>query len=198
MMKISVIKKGIVGLLLVLPLYGVAETKDPDLFVGYTTQDLTDALPAELLNMIQREKVVDAANHMVQTEYVDPTTGNKALVSLFMLPPDRDGNVPIASKPSDLDAVIASTEKEMLRQRIKPDQRAGKIDDATPFRCLQTILNNKVLHSLCSTLIKGRVLEVQAINTVENIQDEAGLNKVIGQQNEFVIGMGKTLLALKK
>ncbi|MDQ5891665.1 MAG: hypothetical protein QG613_535, partial [Pseudomonadota bacterium] len=30
------------------------------------------------------------------------------------------------------------------------------------------------------------------------IQDEVGLNKVIGQQNEFVIGMGKTLLALKK
>ncbi|AOR65444.1 hypothetical protein [Pectobacterium wasabiae] len=197
-MKISVIKKGIMGLLLVLPLSGVAETKDPDLFAGYTTQDLTAALPARLLNMVQRDKVVDVPNHMVQTEYVDPTTGNKALVSLFMLPPDKDGNVPIASAPSDLDAVIASTEKEMLRQRIKPDQRAGKIDDATPFRCLQTILNNKVLHSLCSTLIKGRVLEVQAINTIANIQDEAELYKVIGQQNEFVIEMGKTLLALKK
>lgn len=197
-MKISVVKKGIVGLLLALPLYGVAETTDPDLFVGYTTQDLTDALPAQLLNMIQREKVVDAANHMVQTEYIDPTTGNKALVSLYMLPANSKGTIPIASTPSDLDAVIASTEKEMLRQRIKPDQRAGNIDDATPYRCLQTILNNKVLHSLCSTLIKGRVLEVQAINTVDNIQDEAGLHKVIGQQNEFVIGMGKTLLALKK
>ncbi|AYH01663.1 hypothetical protein F6Q07_02430 [Pectobacterium parmentieri] len=41
----------------------------------------------------------------------------------------------------------------MLRQRIKPDQRAGEIDDVTPFRCLQTILNNKVLHSLCSKCI---------------------------------------------
>ncbi|WP_235319645.1 hypothetical protein [Pectobacterium fontis] len=194
----SAIKKGIAGLLLVLPLYGMAETKDPDLFAGYTTQDLTAALPDTLLNMIQRDKVLDVPNHMVQAEYVDPSTGGKALVSLFMLPPDSKGNIPIASTPGDLDAVIASTEKEMLRQRIKPDQRAGNIDEATPFRCLQTILNNKVLHSLCSTLIKGRVLEVQAINTVENIQDEAGLNKVIGQQNEFVVAMGKTLLALKK
>ncbi|KHN56265.1 hypothetical protein OI69_01495 [Pectobacterium fontis] len=197
-MNMSAIKKGIAGLLLVLPLYGMAETKDPDLFAGYTTQDLTAALPDTLLNMIQRDKVLDVPNHMVQAEYVDPSTGGKALVSLFMLPPDSKGNIPIASTPGDLDAVIASTEKEMLRQRIKPDQRAGNIDEATPFRCLQTILNNKVLHSLCSTLIKGRVLEVQAINTVENIQDEAGLNKVIGQQNEFVVAMGKTLLALKK
>ncbi|WP_437216955.1 hypothetical protein [Pectobacterium sp. LFLA-215] len=197
-MKIRVIKKGIVGLLLALPLYGVAETTDPDLFAGYTTQDLNAALPNQLINMVQRNKVLDVPNHMVQAEYVDTTTGNKALVSLFMLPPNSKGAIPIASTPADLDAVIASTEKEMLRQRIKPDQRAGNVDEATPFRCLQTILNKKVLHSLCSTLIKGRVLEVQAINTVENINDTVELNKIIGQQNEFVIGMGKTLLALKK
>ncbi|WCG84822.1 hypothetical protein [Pectobacterium sp. A5351] len=197
-MKVSAVKKGVIGLLLVLPLYCVAETKDPDLFAGYTTQDLTAALPDRLLNMVQRDKVLDVPNHMVQAEYVDPTTGNKALVSLFMLPPDSKGNIPIASTPGDLDAVIASTEKEMLRQRIKPEQRAGNIEDATPFRCLQTILNSKVMHSLCSALVKGRVLEVQAINTVDNIQDEARLHNIIEQQNKFVVEMGKMLLALKK
>ncbi|MEH2921580.1 hypothetical protein ACFFL1_17145 [Samsonia erythrinae] len=197
-MKISRINKGIVALLLTLPLYGLAETPSPDSFAGYTTQDLTAALPARLSNMIQRDKVVDVPNHMVQTEYVDASTGNKALVSLYMLPPDRNGNIPLAAKPSDLDAVIASTEKEMLRQRIKPDQRAGQIDDATPYRCLQTVLNNKIMHSLCSALIKGRVLEVQAISVIKNVQDKAERRNILGQQDKFVTEIGQALLALKK
>lgn len=197
-MRNGAIKKGICGLLLALPLCTLADSGDADRIAGYTSQDLAAALPEKVLNMTQREVVVDAPNHALQAEYIDNLSSNKALVTLYTLPPDKNGKVAEASLDSDLDRVIASTEKEMLRQRIRPDKRDVPVDGTTRFRCLQTTLNNKVMHSLCSMLVKGRVLEIQAINMLDNVQNEAGIQAVINQQDKFVTAMGNALLSFKK
>lgn len=185
-------------LLLALPLCSLAAFGNADLIAGYTSQELATALPAKVMTMTQRDVVVDELNHTLLSEYVDSQTGNKALVTLYTLPIDKHGKVPEASLDSDLDFVIISTEKEMLRQRIRPDKRDVPVDGTTKFRCLQSVLNNKVMHSLCSMLVKGRVLEIQAINMLDNAQDEAALQQVLNQQNMLITEIGKALLTFKK
>ncbi|PWC12737.1 hypothetical protein B4923_09385 [Brenneria roseae subsp. americana] len=192
------IKKGMCTLLLALPLCSLAAFGNADLIAGYTSQELATALPAKVMTMTQHDVVVDELNHSLLSEYVDSQTGNKALVTLYTLPLDKHGKVPEASHDSDLDFVITSTEKEMLRQRIRPDKRDVPVDETTKFRCLQSVLNNKVLHSLCSMLVKGRVLEIQAINMLDNAQDEAALQQVLNQQNRLITEIGKALLTFKK
>ncbi|WP_409308741.1 hypothetical protein [Pectobacterium sp. B1J-3] len=197
-MRKGAIKQGVCGLLLALPLCGLAETGNPDLIAGYTSQDLASVLPAKVFTMVKRDVAVDAQNHSVQTEYMDSAANNKALVTLYTLPPSKEGKIPIASSDSDLELVITSTEKEMLRQRIRPDKRDIQVDGATKFRCLQSVLNNKVMHSLCSMLVKGRVLEIQAINTLDPTSGTDALQKITDQQNAMMVEIGKALLALKK
>ncbi|MFC3395557.1 hypothetical protein [Brenneria rubrifaciens] len=198
-MRNGVIKKGIGALLLALPLCSLAETiNNPDLIAGYTSQELAAALPAKVSDMAQRGVVVDDQSHSLQSEYIDSIGVRKALVTLYTLPVDKSGKVPEASQYRDLAAVIATAEKEMIRQRIRPDKREVPVDGTSTFRCLQTILNNRVLHSLCYALVKGRVLEIQAVNTLENVQDRASTQIVINQQNTLVVEIGKTMLTLKK
>lgn len=166
----GVLKKGICGLVVALPLYGFADASNPDLIAGYTTQQLADALPSTVDGLKQRALEVAANYHTFQAEYVETARMRKALVTIYTMPVDKKGNIPVASSEQDLKAVVASAEKEMLRQRIKPEVKELTSTDAEvpKFRCLQTIINEKAVHQICSTLFKGRVLEIQPVTLVND------------------------------
>ncbi|MBG6247644.1 MULTISPECIES: hypothetical protein [Symbiopectobacterium] len=50
------IKQGMCGLLMLLPLYGLAQTTSSDVIEGYTTQQIADVLP-KTLDCLQRRTV---------------------------------------------------------------------------------------------------------------------------------------------
>ncbi|ANE77399.1 hypothetical protein [Dickeya solani] len=186
----GVITKGLCGLLLAMPLYGFADNSNPDLIAGYTSQQLGDALPA-VVDSLKRQKVeVDAKEHSVQAEYVDTATKRKALVTVYM-PPLVNGQT--VAGDSALDVVVASSEKEMLRQRIRPEKKELVADGAPKFRCLLTILNDQVVHSLCSAVVKGRIVEVQPVTLVDNKMFEPAQQR----QASVVLAIGKSLAATK-
>ncbi|MFT8211656.1 MAG: hypothetical protein ACMZI0_15705 [Symbiopectobacterium sp.] len=183
------IKQGMCGLLLMLPLYGFAQTNNADLIDGYTTQQIADVLPKSI-DGLQRRTVGGVSDyHTFQVEYVDPATQRKALVTLYTLPADTKGNIPVASSDRDLDAVVASAEKEMLRQRIKPDVKDLVVSGAPKFRCLQTVMNEKVVHQVCSTLLKGRVLEIQPVTLVNDKVYDLAMKR----GEELVVNLGKIM-----
>lgn len=183
------IKQGMCGLLLTLPLYGLAQATSSDVIEGYTTQQIADALPKTLEGMQRRTVEVVSDYHTFQVEYVDPATMRKVLVTLYTLPADAKGNIPVASSDRDLDAVVASAEKEMLRQRIKPEMKELAEPDAPRFRCLQTIMNEKVVHQVCSTLFKGRVLEIQPVTLV----NDKNYAPAMQQGEAWVVSFGKIM-----
>lgn len=183
------IKQGRCGLLLMLPLYGLAQTASSDVIEGYTTQQIADTLPKTLDSLQRRTVVVVSDYHTFQVEYVDPATLRKVLVTLYTLPADAKGNIPVASSDRDLDAVVASAEKEMLRQRIKPDMKDLAVSGVPRFRCLQTIMNEKVVHQVCSTLFKGRVLEIQPVTMV----NDKAYAPAMQRSEEWVVNLGKIM-----
>ncbi|ATO33182.1 hypothetical protein DZA65_02209 [Dickeya dianthicola] len=191
----GVITKGLCGLLLTVPLYGFADNgfadnSNPDLIAGYTSQQLADALPT-VVDGLKRQKVeVDAKEHSVQGEYVDTATKRKALVTVYM-PPLANGQTVAGN--SELDIVVASSEKEMLRQRIRPEKKELVADGAPKFRCLLTILNDQVVHSLCSAVVKGRIVEIQPVTLVDNKMFEPAQQR----QASTVLAIGKSLAAAK-
>lgn len=183
------IKQRICGLLLVLPLYGFAQANNADLIDGYTTQQIADILPRTIDGLQRRTVEVVSDYHTFQVEYVDTATQRKALVTLYTLPADAKGNIPVASSDRDLDAVVASAEKEMLRQRIKPEMKELAAAGAPKFRCLQTVMNEKVVHQVCSTLFKGRVLEIQPVTMVNDKAYEPAMKR----GEELVVSFGKIM-----
>ncbi|QZN97105.1 hypothetical protein [Symbiopectobacterium purcellii] len=183
------IKQGMCGLLLMLPLYGLAQATSSDVIEGFTTQQIADMLPKTLDGLQRRTVEVVSDYHTFQVEYVDPATMRKVLVTLYTLPADAKGNIPVASSDRDLDAVVASAEKEMLRQRIKPEMKDLAAPDAPRFRCLQTIMNEKVVHQVCSTLFKGRVLEIQPVTMV----NDKAYAPAMQRGEEWVISLGKIM-----
>ncbi|KHN52099.1 hypothetical protein OI70_20460 [Dickeya fangzhongdai] len=186
----GVITKGLCGLLLAMPLYGFADNSNPDLIAGYTSQQLADALPT-VVDGLKRQRVeVDAKEHSVQTEYVDTATKRKTLVTIYT-PPLANGQA--VAGDSELDAVVASSEKEMLRQRIRPEKKDLVADGSPKFRCLLTILNDQVVHSLCSGVVKGRIVEIQPVTLVDNKAYEPAQQRQAG----VVLAIGKSLLAAK-
>ncbi|SLM63070.1 MULTISPECIES: hypothetical protein [Dickeya] len=187
----SMIKRGLCGLLLAMPLAGLAD-QNPDLIAGYTSQQLADALPPAVDGLKRRGVEADAKAHSVQAEYVDTATRRKALVTIYTLPSSTD-KVSVASSDSDLDAVIASSEKEMLRQRIRPEKKELVADGSPKFRCLLTLLNDQVVHSLCAAVVKGRVVEIQPVTLVDNKQFAPAQQR----QADMVLAIGKSLLAGK-
>lgn len=188
------IKQGIYGLLLLLPLYGFAQTNNADLIDGYTTQQIADTLPKSIEGLQRRTVEVVSDYHTFQVEYVDPATQRKALVTLYTLPVDAKGNIPVASSDRDLDAVVASAEKEMLRQRIKPEVKDLAVQGAPKFRCLQTVINDKVVHQICSTLFKGRVLEIQPVTMV----NDKSFAPAMQRGEALVVALGKTMSSAVK
>lgn len=184
-----VIRNSVCGALLALPLYGFADAGNPDLIAGVTTQQIADALPRSLDGLNRRSVEVAADFHTFQSEFVDPATMRKVLVTVYTLPADAKGNIPVASSAEDLNAVVASAEKEMLRQRIKPDEKVLSAEGVPTFRCLQTVMNDKVVHQLCSTLFKGRVLEIQPVTMV----NDKNFAPAMQQGEALVLQMGKTL-----
>ncbi|MGL9751958.1 MAG: hypothetical protein ACR5LC_14690 [Symbiopectobacterium sp.] len=173
---------------MMLPLYGLAQTSS-EVIDGYTTQQIADVLPKTLdgLQFCTIEVVSDY--HTFQVEYVDPATMRKVLVTLYTLPADAKGNISVASSDRDLDAVVASTEKEMLHQRIKPEMKDLVMPDAPRFRCLQTIMNEKVVHQMCSTLFKGRVLEIQPVTMVNDKTYAPAMQR----GEDWVVKLGKIM-----
>ncbi len=107
--------------------------------------------------------------------------------------PSSTDKVSVASSDSDLDAVIASSEKEMLRQRIRPEKKELVADGSPKFRCLLTLLNDQVVHSLCAAVVKGRVVEIQPVTLVDNKQFAPAQQR----QADMVLAIGKSLLAGK-
>ncbi|ACT06930.1 conserved hypothetical protein [Dickeya chrysanthemi Ech1591] len=187
----GVITKGLCGLLLAMPLSGFADNNNPDLIAGYTSQQLADALPTVIDGLKRRGVQVDAKEHSVQAEYVDTDTKRKTLVTIYM-PPTASGQAAVGD--NELDAVVASSEKEMLRQRIRPEKKELVADGAPRFRCLLTILNDHVVHSLCSAVVKGRVVEIQPVTLVDNKMFEPAQQRQVG----VVLAIGKSLLAPAK
>ncbi|WP_253940946.1 hypothetical protein [Dickeya dadantii] len=133
---------------------------------------------------------MDAKEHSVQAEYVDTATKRKALVTVYM-PPLTNGQT--AAGDSELDVVVASSEKEMLRQRIRPEKKDLVADGTPKFRCLLTILNDQVVHSLCSAVVKGRIIEIQPVTLVDNKMFEPAQQR----QASTVLAIGKSLAAVK-
>ncbi|NKI74004.1 hypothetical protein Dpoa2040_001235 [Dickeya sp. CFBP 2040] len=187
----GLIMKGLCGLLLTMPLYGFADNNNPDLIAGYTSQQLADALPAAVDGLKRRGVEVNAKEHSVQAEYVDTATKRKALVTIYM-PPLANGQQ--ATSENELDAAVASSEKEMLRQRIRPEKKELVAEGAPKFRCLLTILNDQVVHSLCSAVVKGRVVEIQPVTLVDNKMFEPAQQR----QASAVLAIGKNLLTPAK
>ncbi|MCW2473084.1 hypothetical protein [Candidatus Symbiopectobacterium sp. NZEC151] len=183
------IKQGMCGLLLMLPLCGFAQTANSDVIEGFTTQQIADALPKSVDGLQRRSVEVVSDYHTFQVEYVDPATMRKVLVTLYTLPADAKGNIPVASSDRDLDAVVASAEKEMLRQRIKPEMKDLTVPGAPRFRCLQTVMNEKVVHQVCSTLFKGRVLEIQPVTMV----NDKAYAPAMQRGEELVVTLGKIM-----
>lgn len=193
MMK-TAIKSGFCGALFALPLFGLAETGNPDLIAGYTTQQIADGLPRNIDGLARRSLEVVSEHHTFQSEYIDPATMRKVLVTVYTLPVDSNGNIPVASTEADLNVVVASAEKEMLRQRIKPDQKVLSAEGSPTFRCLQTVMNEKVAHQLCSTLFKGRVLEIQPVFMV----NDKNFAPAMQNGEALVLQLGKTLASAVK
>jgi hypothetical protein len=186
----GVVTKGLCGLLLAMPLCGLADNKNPDLIAGYTSQQLANALPEVVDGLKRRGVEVDAKEHSVQAEYVDTATKRKTLVTIY-IPPSISGQE--ATSETELDAAVASSEKEMLRQRIRPEKKDLVADGTPKFRCLLTILNDQVVHSLCSAVVKGRVVEIQPVTLVDNKAFEPAQQR----QAAVVLSIGKSLLAAK-
>lgn len=187
----SVVTKGLCGLLLAMPLCGFADNKNSDLIAGYTSQQLADALPAVVDGLKRRGVEVDAKEHSVQAEYVDTATKRKALVTIYMSPSISEQ---VVTNESKLEAAVASSEKEMLRQRIRPEKQDLVVDGAPKFRCLRTILNDQVVHSLCFAMINDRVVEIQPVSLVDNKAFEPAQQR----QASVVLAIGKSLLAPAK
>ncbi|MGM3187188.1 hypothetical protein [Musicola paradisiaca] len=171
------VKKGLCGLLLALPLYGFADAANPDLIAGYTTQQLADKLPVVVDGLNRRSANVDAHDHTVEAEYMEAATKRKALVTLYTLPADKNGRIPEARDDSDLEAVVASAEKEMLRQRIRPEKIDLAVEGVPKIRCLRTLINNQVVHLLCASLVKGRVMEIQPVSLVDDKAFDAAMQR---------------------
>ncbi|MBP2847712.1 hypothetical protein J8655_19985 [Dickeya oryzae] len=187
----GVVTKGLCGLLLAMPLCGFADNKNSDLIAGYTSQQLADALPAVVDGLKRRGVEVDAKEHSVQAEYVDTATKRKALVTIYMSPSISEQ---VVTNESKLEAAVASSEKEMLRQRIRPEKQDLVVDGAPKFRCLRTILNDQVVHSLCFAMINDRVVEIQPVSLVDNKAFEPAQQR----QASVVLAIGKSLLAPAK
>ncbi|WJV55899.1 hypothetical protein PCO85_11200 [Prodigiosinella aquatilis] len=190
------IKRVIYGMLLALPLYSYADQNNADVIAGYTTQDLAAALPTSADGLKRRSISVDPASHAVEAEYVESATKRKALVTLYALPMDSSGKIPEAKSEGEpyLKAVLASAEKEMIRQRIRPEKRELVTDSGLTFNCLETMINNKVLHLLCATTVKGRVMEVQPVTVV----DDQTFDAVSKKSDDLLAALAKSVVDFKK
>ncbi|MFP1731491.1 hypothetical protein ACLECU_01730 [Lonsdalea quercina] len=180
------------AMLLTMPVMGQTQDANADMIEGYTSQELASALPDKVNDLIRRSLNTDATNHIIDAEYIEATTNRKALISLYTLPVNVSGETPFADKEDDVDAVIASAEKEMLRQRIQPEKRTLTSSNGSTIRCLQTMLNKQVLHSLCATYIQGRIMEVQPVT----FTDTAVLPDAVAAQDKLVLEISDKMHAL--
>ncbi|WP_139824063.1 hypothetical protein [Lonsdalea britannica] len=170
-------------LLLTTPVIGQTQDTNTDNIEGYTSQALASALPDTVNGLMRRSLNTDTTNHIIDAEYIESSTNRKALISLYTLPVNMSGEIPHADRESDVDAVIASAEKEMLRQRIQPEKRTLTSSNGSTVRCLQTMLNKQVLHSLCATYVQGRIMEVQPVT----FTDTAALPAAVAAQDKLVL-----------
>ncbi|WP_146741425.1 MULTISPECIES: hypothetical protein [Lonsdalea] len=178
--------------LLTMPAIGQTQNTDSDRIEGYTSQALASALPDTIDGLVRRSLNTDTSNHIIDAEYIEPAKKRKALISLYTLPVNTRSEIPHADRETEVDAVIASAEKEMLRQRIPPEKRILTSSNGSTIRCLQTMLNKQVLHTLCATYVQGRIMEVQPVT----FTDIAVLPAAVAAQDKLVLEISDKMHAL--